>query len=407
MARHDMAKIIMNLLRLYPDAAGDNFDWALLDNNGCLLQSGTNDMPQADTCEVILPAAQVLLTRARIPKTNKRRQAAMLPFAAEDQIISEPEANHVAQGGSFPDGTVALAITDRPRLARLLANLKSHNLAPKRALPEMLVPALTPQSWTLVWDGNSGFVRSGEFSGMALDGDGNNPPPGLKLALQAAPPPQKIVLRLAGGNVPDIELWSAQLGVAIEPGDHWDWRHATPACPLNLLQGEFGAKQMDLSWLPDLRPAAIMLALMAGLQFFGTVADWALLAHEKNRLDAQMTQLFRTSFPDANVVVDAPLQMDRKLADLKHAAGLPAPGDFLPLLSLVARPLAALPPGALKNIDYEPGKLGFGVALSAADDAGRLQNALAAPHLKVQMEKLAPDTGGGVTAYFTVSPENS
>ncbi|MHB1677366.1 MAG: type II secretion system protein GspL [Sulfuriferula sp.] len=398
----------MNMLRLYPDAAGENFDWALLDHVGQLIRTGTNDLPLAAKCEVILPAAKVLLTRVKIPKANKRSQAALLSFTVEEKLISEPEMNHVAIGGNFPDGSVALAVIDKAWLTHLLVGLKALNLIPVRVMPETLLPFLTPLCWTIVWAGSCGFLRTGEFSGIALDSTDNTVPLGLELALRESAAPKKIVLHASNSDVPDIEQWLAQLGIEIELGETWDWKQGIGSCPINLLQGEFGPKQIDFSWLPKLRPSLIMLVLMLALQFFGMVADWVLLAREKSYLNAEMTQLFKTSFPDARVVVDAPLQMARKLADLKHAAGFQETGDFLPLLSGVAQQLAALPRGKLKSIDYEPGKLGLSIELARSDSANSLQKTLAVPGMQVKVNKVEPvGDGSGVTAYFTVSPEDS
>jgi general secretion pathway protein L len=403
-----LAKILMTMLRLYPDASGKNFDWALLDNTGHLIRTGTNDLPQAEKCEIILPPSMVLLTRVKIPKANKNRQAALLSFAIEEQLISEPEMNHVALGGQFPDGAVALAVIDKAWLTHVMVHLKASHLSPVRAVPETLLVSLEPLSWAVVWTGASGFLRTGEFSGMALDGNGNEAPVGLQLALHEAVAPKKIIFHATNTEIPDIDQWSMQLGISIERGKDWDWKKGKISCPINLLQGEFGVRQINLDWLPKLRPALIMGLLMVALQFSGIVVDWVRLAHEKTKLNADMTQLFRASFPDASVVVDAPLQMTRKLAELKHAAGFQEAGDFLPLLAGVSPLLTALPPGALKRIDYETGKLGLNIEIPGTDSADSLQKKLAASGLNVMLDKQAPAVNGSsVTAYFTVSPEAS
>ncbi len=409
MARHHMAKIFMTTLKLYSDCSGDHFEWASFDQDGRLIDTGTGDPPHASKCDVILPASLVLLIRARLPKANRRRQAALLSFIAEEKIISEPEANHIAQGGYFSDGTVALAVIEKAWLIHLLEQLRLRHLLPSRIVPETLLPVLEPQSWALVWNGSGGFLRTGDYSGTVLDGSSDNSPPaGLKLALRSVDRPQKIVVHVSNANVPDIDRWSAQLGVDIERGDDWDWKAGRDNNAVNLLQGEFGPKQIDWSWLPKLRPALIMLGLMLGMQFVGILADWALLAHEKSHLGADMVRTFHASFPGASVVVDAPLQMSRKLAELRHAAGQQEAGDFLPLLAGVSAPLAALPHGALKSIDYEPGQLGLSIALTGAESVDSMQKKLAAPHLKIRLEKQQPAAdGSGIVAYFTVSPENS
>ena len=63
------------------------------------------------------------------------------------------------------------------------------------------------------------------------------------------------------------------------------------------------------------------------------VGEWALLANERRSLQAQMEQRFRSAFPEAVAVANAPLQMRRQLAQARHAAGQIDPGDFPSLLA--------------------------------------------------------------------------
>lgn len=405
-----MAKTIMTTLRLYSDEAGEHFNWALLDNADQVISTGIDHMPQATRCDVIVPAARVLLTRAKIPKTSKWRQSALLAFAVEEQLLTEPEMNHVAVGEHFSDGSTALAVIDKAWLIHLLDQLQTHGLHPNRVMPETLLPRLAPLCWVLVWDGVCGFLRTGNCSGIALDGDASCLLIGLRLAVHEAVAPPKIICHLLNGAMPDLKKWSTLLGVEIELGSAWDWRKSelVSPSPMNLLQGQLGVKQIDLSWLPQLRPALIMLCLMLAVQFFGIVADWMILAREKTHLNLEMTQLFRTSFPGAGMVVDAPLQMDRKLSELRHAAGLQAGGDYLPLLSKVAPQLATLPQGALKTIDYETGQLSFSVELNGQGIAHSILKTLQSSGLTVVLDKLTPaaTSGSNVTAYFVVSSED-
>lgn len=61
------------------------------------------------------------------------------------------------------------------------------------------------------------------------------------------------------------------------------------------------------------------------------------------------------TFPHVQVVVDAPVQMDRELSQLRQAAGSVSARDLEPLLAAAA---AALPPGTAPTaIDFSPGEL--------------------------------------------------
>jgi len=81
-----------------------------------------------------------------------------------------------------------------------------------------------------------------------------------------------------------------------------------------------------------------------------------------------MQKTFRATFGDTVTLVNAPLQMQRNLAELRHAAGLPDAGDFLPLLNLAGRSLSALPAGSVASMHYEAGRLDLDIRLARKAD---------------------------------------
>ena len=77
---------------------------------------------------------------------------------------------------------------------------------------------------------------------------------------------------------------------------------------------------------------------------------------------------FRAAFPDAVAVVDPLLQMRRKLAEARHAAGVPDVGDFLPMIEKVVSEMKDLPVGAVRLVSYEAGRMTLEV--TALDEPG-------------------------------------
>ena len=68
-----------------------------------------------------------------------------------------------------------------------------------------------------------------------------------------------------------------------------------------------------------------------------------------------MRNALTQTFPKVQVVVDAPVQMERELAVLRQAAGSVSPRDLEPLLAAAG---AALPEGQLPNaLEYTAGEL--------------------------------------------------
>lgn len=422
----------MNTLRIYfsglwRDSASP-CPWALCDETGAVLQSGNDPLaalPKGNECIAIAAPDRVLCAAVRMPPGPRRRWQAALPFAAEEHTLSGAEENHAVPGPVLADGRTMIAVVDKPWLGRIVETCRTAKLPLRRMIPETLLPApaekdpphktWTPETWVLVWDGVSGFLRTDSASGMALDcGDAATAPLALRLCLDAArknspaSAPGSIEVRFPQ-PVPEVQRslpqWSG-LPVALAAGPAWDWRRAPiPDDALNLLWGEFAPRARIGEWWPKLRPAAAILLAALGIEMIGANIEWALLAGERKTLMRDMEHSFRTSFGDAATLVNAPLQMRRNLAELRHAAGLPDDGDFLPLLDAAAIPLAALPAGSVRTLHYEAGRLDMDLALARNEDFRGLQQRLQERGLGARMGDMRK-AGNGVQARLTLSPES-
>lgn len=377
--------------------------WVLREASGRVLRSGASSpaaMPKADTVQVVAPAARVLLTSVKVPTRSRQKLAKLLPFAVEEKLMYDPETMHVSAGPRQPDDSLPVAVIDRIWMESVISALRQAGLHPREMWPETLLPRTQQGIWAVIWNGNGGFVRTGEFSGTPLDG-GNlaEPPLALLLAVQeaklAGQSPAQIVLRLQGdAGTPDLDQWHARLAVPVKLDKAWDWAAEAlqAAVGINLLQGDFAPAGSSADWLPRLKPALVLAGMIAALQLGGGLVDWALLNHEKGKLLAGMEGSFRRAFPEAKVVVDAPLQMRRNLADLRHAVGQPDSGDFLPLLAKAAPAMAG---AKIQSIQYERGTLKLELQLqniSAAD----LRSRLVAAGVGAELDNPAAKAGGRV-----------
>jgi general secretion pathway protein L len=396
----------MSLLRIHISPTWPDSDpttllpWCLVDGRVEWIDSGNAalaGMPRGDACELVIPAELVLLTRARLPRGSRSKMRQLLPYAIEDKLVAEPDAVQVAAGPQLADGQTALAVIDKAWLSKVLTRLREAGIAPRSAWPETLLPAMPADGWVMVWDGRSGFLRSGTHAGMSLDGgSATEPPAALALSVAearaAAALPRVLLLRLREGAVaPDIEAWSHALGVAVEVGVAWSpLQHPdSTAGGIDLLQGAFAASGMTRDWLPLLRLPLILAGLLVLLQVGATTVEWLLLKREKQQLQSQMEQSFRSAFPDARVVVDAPLQMQRNLAELRGASGHLSAMDYLPLLARVATSLDADSRNALRAVQYEPGQLKLEIGLPDRAAAERLLNRLTSAGLVCQLQDVS------------------
>ena len=400
MATHYLAESILKLL-IYPNSHDLHFDWFVFDAQGKLHEQGSGDHPPVHLpCQVVLPADRILLTSVKLPKTARRQRDTLLAYAVEDSVLGEPEQQHVVWCGSDENDHDALAVVVREWLTALLQRLSVQGLHPICVVPEILLLPYELHGWSLWLD--HGVLRTGKFSGMAVDSSWQEPPTALLLALRDTPSkPQKLTLYLSGDEIPDVAHWQAVLQMEVVCCTNWGRDKQPLACPVNLLQGEFARQQWDWSWLPVLRPALVSLLLLLLLQVVGVGVDWLRLSLEQNRLHAEMNQLFRASFPDAKVVVDAPLQMQRKLTDLQRAAGQPAAGDFLPLLAHVASKIAVLPKISLQSIHYQANELDMTLQLADKQSADALPDQLATAGIEVTLERVE-SMANGVLAHVSI-----
>ena len=284
-------------------------------------------------------------------------------------------------------------------------------LSLRRMVVETFLPALEEGSWTLVWDGRDGFVKTAASSGTSLDiGDEHAAPLALRLSLDNAPHlPKKIDFSFANevsAEQRSLPQW-ADLQIPLIAAPDWDWRRANISeDATNLLSGDFTPRAKIQEWLPKLRPLAYLLLAILAVEIVGSNLEWAMMANETNRLTKDMQRTFRTTFGDSVTLVNAPLQMQRNLAELRHTVGVPDSGDFLPLLNQAGHSLATLPVGSVTGIHYEAGRLDIEIKLARQDDFSILKQSMQNSGLVVRMGEIR-DLGNGVQAKLTLLPEGT
>jgi type II secretion system protein L len=373
----------MSIVIFVPEHPQDiaRYRWAALSSRGepGPHQAGLAGVPPHADAILIAPANAVRLTTAKLPAKNRRRLT-RLAYAIEDGLAEDAALLHAVAGPEAADGKdagqCAVAVCERQWLADTLAAVQGAGANPVSMRVETCLPPLAASAWTAVWNGSGGFVRNGAASGFGFDA-GTATPLALRLAIgEAKFPPQQIVVRPAiGCALPDLAAWSSALGVAVTPGPPWPGLESGWEQSVELLSGEF-APTGRLARLPALltalRPAGIVLALIVIAQFTLTGIEWWTLHSQKQRLQTQMDQTFRASFPDAKQVIDPVLQMRRSLAALRGASGVADESDFL---VLAAKAAPAVQGSRIKLIKYEQGRLEIDAVFATAqavDQARRM-----------------------------------
>jgi general secretion pathway protein L len=288
--------------------------------------------------------------------------------------------------------------------------MKGARLDASTAYPESLLPALMPRTWTLVWGGSEGFVRTGKYEALVLDvAEPNSVPTALRLALDnaraAGGSPQAIVVRsVMQAAPPDVDAWAAALGVPVEEGPAWHWASAQPRPDFELLQGEFAARGAAGSWSQRLRRPALLAAVLLALNSAALALDWGAKVRERNALREEMSAVYRETFGAGATVIDAPLQMRRALEDLRKQAGHSGPGDFVALLGAAAEILPGFAGSRLESVAYENAALTVTLRPVAGQQTSALLEALRAKSPPPQFQARAEAAPASGAIVLTLRP---
>lgn len=386
--------------------------WRLESVPGVVFDSGTSpiaDMPAAQRVRLVLPASAVMLTRVKLPTGRPQKIGQMLRYAVEDKVMADPETLHIASASANAAG-LAVAVVDHAWLKAVIEAFRAHGLSPRVANAETLLPPLHQGSWTAVWDGKQGFVRTGELDGLAFDGGSHIAPPlALRLTCEEArahhaAPAELLVYTRAGVAAPDLAAWGEALGLSVSHGGTWSALApgSVSGENFNLLQGEFAPASFRSDWAPKLRPAAFLAAAIIIIQFGAGALDLLMQRHEKNQLQQAMNTKYKATFPETRAVVDAPRQMQSRLHELRSQAGEDSATDLVPMIARMTPRLDRSVRVSL--LDYSPGLLKLDVFLPAAGMAEGVRAQLQSEGLSVELESIKTAENGATARYILRAP---
>lgn len=351
------------------------------------------------------PGAETLFTRVTLPTRSRAKILQALPYALEDQLLGEPETLYFTYR-NLPDGSLAVAVTAQERFQGWLEAFKGAGLHLAALCPVTLTPPLEEGCWSIGFDADEVYVRSGELAGFACPLALAAPPAALTAALREAGEQGKAPRELIVFNPPprfDRAAWAEVLGVPLTLREQALWP-ALGAVPFNLLQRDFAPSGELRQSLRAMRPAAVMLGVWLIAVVTLSLWQWWSLASTQRAARAEMTELFKKSFPEAKTVVDPVLQMERNLAILQANSGKIASSDMLSLLNKVAALLQGNPQTKLRGLQYGDGVLTLDLNFPDFKMMETMKNAMASRGLQVEVLS-ANSRGTGVDTRLRLRTE--
>lgn len=360
----------------------------------------------------VVPASALSWQRVQLPHGvggPSPRLRAVLEGLLEERLLDDPAQLHFAlPPDARPGSALWVAVCDRTWLSEHLHALEAAGRPPARVVPEFAPGATASGRPELHIQGPPEEARL-VVTGLGTDlGVAVLPLSSAALALAGA---------FASGDVGDAALLSATTEPAVAALAEQLLGRPVPLqtasdCALQAARGAWDLAQMDLASSGRIRSLR-KLSTLAGALLHAPqwrAARWGmallLLGHlmglnvgawqERQLLAAQQAEVrnaLTQTFPQIQVVVDAPVQMERELALLRQATGGISPRDVEPLLAAAA---SALPTAWQANaIDYAPGELRLhGPALGAPEQAAAESAARASGyHLHTDGDAIVLRTG--------------
>ena len=360
-----------SLLRLFvPDGADyRKYDgpWRYHVNNSNRRKDGwgfverIEDLPTADDLSLVAPSEVVHLCSLVAPEKNKSLFLQSVGNAIEERLMTDIGSIHVVAAPRESLGVYPIAAIDKEWLDAVLDYFNGHGLTPERMEIETALPPVDPKNASIVFGVNRGFILSYDYESYCFDFDPSKAPPEslrwwLTSEMAKTPLAGIVAFTYPDAAMPDIQSWSDELGIAISPSGAIppEALGAEPIAGINLLTGEFAPPRPALSpsWTYK---SSIAVTLLSLLLFAFTFSEKMILERRADHITNEINNRFDSIFPGA-VIVDAPLQTRRKLAEMRLLTGdQRAQGEFLVMLPRFTDSWGL--GTKIGNIDYTTGKL--------------------------------------------------
>jgi len=338
------------------------------------------------------PAAETVLTTARLPTRSPRKIVQALPYALEDRLLGDPDSLHFAWRPEA-DGQLSVAVTARQRVKAWISELNASGLRPVALCPATLLVPWAEEHWSLAFLGSEVLVRTGAVAGFVCPLTGTQPPPLLVTALQEAarhphPPSALVVFHAAPGF--SAGHWSGILGLPVRTESRSLWeRQADSHAPLNLLQGQYERRTELAETLRPYRIALVLASLWLISSFALDVVDWWQLRRDYSALRQSMTQILQTSFPETRTILDPAAQM-QKAVDQLLAKGGQGDQELLPMLAKMTTAMQTEPRARLRSLRYSDKALTLELVWPAPATPEAWKNTAERNGLRVEVLSLSP-----------------
>lgn len=363
----------------HPDAAA----WALVNTAGelsTMLAHGSLDdaapVAAKHNTVILLDSTAIHIDAVKLPIRNPQKLLRAAPFALEEKIADDIEDLHFVTGRTDSNGTTPVLAIRHDILGRILEQLEQSGIAPMAIIPDTLCLTANPTQWAILLDDDHAKVQFDQFDAGEFDRDMLALL--LKAELQKATrqPPEKLILFTPDGDDSETDSIQAVIPEQLELVKVSYNTHPLviycgqyrQALSLNLLQNTYKPKpKVNQNWQRWRLPAALA-AVWLGLHLAITGVQYYEFQDSNEKLQVEIDSLYKKSFPQSQRIVNARVQMEQQLNELKALGNAGSDASLISLLAAASTALSSEKSVAIQSISYRRNTLDIEVT------AANLQN---------------------------------
>jgi general secretion pathway protein L len=375
-------------------ATDDQVDWVVVDGNGIATAPVHGTLTDAAgyaeerTVIALAPASSVLRLQTKIPLKGDVKIRQALPFALEEQLAGDIEAQHFAFSKADSSGRIPVAIIDDELIQDWLARLATAGLKARGLYAESDGVTALPATINVLLDGDTMIIRDhlGEFT---ITDTGS-----LQMVLEmlfdqhsdamendASTVPINLLIYCSDANHAHFqELWdrlrmrteNVEIKILGDGALPFMASQIANAGGINLLQGAYAPKSdINIAWGPWRVPAALLGGLLILTLVFKGVLFWQ-LGRQEALLDAAASQVLSQTFPDASGAQDPWSVLQSRLGASSGNLPVSGPG-FAEAIETLASAFAQTPDIQLQTLSWRSGILDLQLLAPNVDALDKLR----------------------------------
>ncbi|MCZ6564523.1 MAG: type II secretion system protein GspL [Gammaproteobacteria bacterium] len=360
-----------NLLDVLDDGESHFVKWIKLDSEGNPITRGAearleqvSSVAQNAHVIVLLPLQQMLLSIVNTRARKSKHLQKAIPFALEDEVADDIENLHFALGRRYGENDYPVAVIEKVTLDSVLETLASAGVYPDILTADVFALPFKEGSWTILVEADRALVRTSKFQGFTIDL--HNLQQMLTSSLrQAEITPSELNIYRCDSPQSGVKSFTFPINTNelddCPPGLFADGLDENEC--INLLQGSYQKKDKKHRQFAPWKIAAILFGVWVGLSMVSVLIDHARFSKEEKRLDAQIEQELRQTFPDIQNVTagNARIKMEARLRNFIADTTSNSYAGFMELLALSGESMQQAGNITINTMNYRDGKLNVNV----------------------------------------------